>query len=365
MHGVDADRLENACKLLGDTVLDPAIWPLAMDEICRAAAATGAMLLQSDVRTADVPRTPSFDEPAEFYFRNGWHTRDSRAKHGVPLMLGGMSAVIDQDVMSAEQMRADAMYNECLLPNGFQWFAAVGFWANTALWALSIQRTPAEGPFEERDKRALAGVSRRLTEMATLSAAVGRSALSGATNTLNAVHQPAIAVDRLGFVLDANPAAEAMFDDCLHVKDRRLFVADARAKACLETLTDQLRVTPDTAALPCDPIVVRRKGQAPVIVRALPVHGAARNPFLGARALLTLAAVAPRPGPKPALLAKIFGLTPAEAKLASLMAEGLSPERAAEELKIARGTARNHLKAVFAKTATHRQGELVALLSRL
>jgi DNA-binding CsgD family transcriptional regulator len=47
------------------------------------------------------------------------------------------------------------------------------------------------------------------------------------------------------------------------------------------------------------------------------------------------------------------------------MAEGLSPERAAEELKIARGTARNHLKAVFAKTATHRQGELVALLSRL
>ena len=365
MHGVDVDRLEKACRLLGDTVLDPAIWPLAMDEICRAVAASGAMLLQSDVRTADVPRTPSFEEPTQFYFRNGWHTRDSRAKHGVPLMLGGMSVVIDQDVMSAEQMRADAMYNECLLPNGFQWFAAVGFWASTALWALSIQRTPAEGPFEERDKQALAGVSRRLTEVATLSAGVGRSALSGATNALNGVHQPAIAVDRLGFALDANPAAEAMFDDCLHIKDRKLFVADARAKACLETLTDQLRVTPDTAALPCDPIVVRRKGQAPVIVRVLPVHGAARNPFLGARALLTFAAVAPRPGPQPALLTKVFGLTPAEAKLASLVAEGLSPEQAAEELRISRETARNQLKAVFSKTTTHRQGELVALLGRL
>jgi DNA-binding CsgD family transcriptional regulator len=273
--------------------------------------------------------------------------------------------VIDQDVMSAEQMHADAMYNECLLPNGFQWFAAVGFWASTALWALSIQRTPAEGPFEERNKQALAGVSRRLTEVATLSAAVGRSALSGATNALNGLRQPAIAVDRLGFALDANPAAEAMFDDCLHIKDRKLFVADARAKACLETLTDQLRVTPDTAALPCDPIVVRRKGQAPVIVRVLPVHGAARNPFLGARALLTFAAVAPRPGPKPALLTKVFGLTPAEAKLASLVAEGLSPEQAAEELRISRETARNQLKAVFSKTTTHRQGELVALLGRL
>jgi DNA-binding CsgD family transcriptional regulator len=228
-----------------------------------------------------------------------------------------------------------------------------------------IQRTIAEGPFEERDKQAVAGVSPRLTEAATLAAAVGRSALSSATNALNAVRQPAIAINRRGLVLDANPAAEAMFDDCIYIKDRRLFVADAQAKACVERLTDRLRATSDTAVLPCDPIVVRRKGQAPVILRVLPVHGAARNPFLGARALLTLAAVAPRPGPKPALLAKIFGLTPAEAKLASLMAEGLSPERAAEELKIARGTARNHLKAVFAKTATHRQGELVALLSRL
>ena len=45
MHGVDVDRLEKACRLLGDTVLDPAIWPLAMDEICRAVAASGAMLL--------------------------------------------------------------------------------------------------------------------------------------------------------------------------------------------------------------------------------------------------------------------------------------------------------------------------------
>lgn len=365
MHEVDGDRLEKACKLLGDTVLDPAVWPLAMDEIARAVGASGAMLLQSDARTTDVPRTLSFEEPTQFYFRNGWHTRDSRAKRGVPLMLGGASVVIDQDVMSAAQMRADPMYNECLLPNGFQWFAALRCWAGSALWALSIQRTPAEGPFEERDKQALADVSRKLTEVATLSAAVGRSAISGATNALNAVRKPAIAIDRLGFVLDANPAAEAMFDDCLHIKDGRLFVADAQAKACLERLTDRIRVTPDTAVLPCEPILIRRKRQVPVIVRALPVHGAAQNPFLGARALLTFAAVAPRPGPKSALLAKIFGLTPAEAKLASLMAEGLSLEKAAEELKIARETARNQLKAVFAKTATHRQGELVALLSRL
>jgi DNA-binding CsgD family transcriptional regulator len=64
------------------------------------------------------------------------------------------------------------------------------------------------------------------------------------------------------------------------------------------------------------------------------------------------------------LLAAVFGLTPAEARLAAIMAEGRDPERAAEELGIARVTARNQLKAIFAKTDTHRQSELVAMLSR-
>jgi DNA-binding CsgD family transcriptional regulator len=60
-----------------------------------------------------------------------------------------------------------------------------------------------------------------------------------------------------------------------------------------------------------------------------------------------------------------FSLTPAEARLASLMASGMSLEDAAEKLTIARQTARTQLKAIFMKTGTHRQSQLVALLSRL
>lgn len=60
-----------------------------------------------------------------------------------------------------------------------------------------------------------------------------------------------------------------------------------------------------------------------------------------------------------------FGLTEAEARIAEGLRTGNSLVRAAEELGIAYETARNQLKAVFAKTDTHRQSELVALLSRL
>jgi hypothetical protein len=72
MQGVNADELERACGFLGDTVLDPEVWPLAMDGICRASGACEAALLQGDVRTPDIPRTASFDEQTQCYLRGGW-----------------------------------------------------------------------------------------------------------------------------------------------------------------------------------------------------------------------------------------------------------------------------------------------------
>jgi DNA-binding CsgD family transcriptional regulator len=111
--------------------------------------------------------------------------------------------------------------------------------------------------------------------------------------------------------------------------------------------------------------VVRRRDKRPVVIRILPIDGAARSPFLGARALLVFSDLCRKSGLQPDLLSQTFGLSPAEARLASLIATGISTELAAEELGLARETVRNQLKAVFSKTETHRQSELVALLSRL
>jgi DNA-binding CsgD family transcriptional regulator len=364
VYGMDSNWLEKACTRLGDAVIDPATWPAIMDEISAAVGATGAGLLQSDVRTPDIPRSAGVDEGFRAYFAEGWHASDIRAERGVPLAMAGERIIIDQDIVTAEEIKRLPFYTELLAPRGLGWFAAVTFRAGPAPWVMSIQRSHKEGPFEAYDKPTLVRLSRRLTEVASLSTAVGRMVLSGATDALNAVHQAAVAIDRFGFVLETNPAAEALFDDHLRIKDRRLVAFDAEARSALEKLYDRLRVTSDLVPLPCDPLVVRRRDKAPVILRILPVPPSARVPFLGARALVTLTAMERRPGPHAALLAGAFGLTPAESRLASIIAAGGNPERAAEELKIAKATARNHLKAIFAKTATRRQSELVALLSR-
>ena len=64
----------------------------------------------------------------------------------------------------------------------------------------------------------------------------------------------------------------------------------------------------------------------------------------------------------PALLAKLFGLTPAEAAFAVLLGDGLTLDEAAHELSIARNTARAPLRSIFAKTGVSRQTMLVRLI---
>ncbi|WP_156964728.1 helix-turn-helix transcriptional regulator [Methylocapsa aurea] len=144
--------------------------------------------------------------------------------------------------------------------------------------------------------------------------------------------------------------------------DRRVFVRDLEARTKLRLLIEQFKQPAPISPPPIEPIIVPRQDKLPVLLRAWPIDGAARWPSPDVRAVLTMNALGPRPGPPAAILAKAFGLTPAEAKLACIIARGAGPEIAAMELKISRETARNQLKSIFAKTDTHRQSELVALL---
>jgi DNA-binding CsgD family transcriptional regulator len=62
------------------------------------------------------------------------------------------------------------------------------------------------------------------------------------------------------------------------------------------------------------------------------------------------------------LLARLYGLTVAETRVAVALAQGKSPAEISADLRIKADTVRTNLKRVFAKTDTNRQAELVQLL---
>lgn len=63
-------------------------------------------------------------------------------------------------------------------------------------------------------------------------------------------------------------------------------------------------------------------------------------------------------------LRRAHGLTPAEARLAECLLDGLTLREAAQQLDLTYGTARTRLKVVFGKTGAHRQAELLTQLRR-
>ncbi len=69
--------------------------------------------------------------------------------------------------------------------------------------------------------------------------------------------------------------------------------------------------------------------------------------------------------PNPFMLQRMFGLTTAETRLALLLASGDLPVDVARKLHLSRTTVRSQLSALFAKTNTKRQAELVTLLTRI
>jgi len=58
----------------------------------------------------------------------------------------------------------------------------------------------------------------------------------------------------------------------------------------------------------------------------------------------------------------VFGLTPAETRLAEYLVAGKSLTEISEHLHLSRETIKSQLRSLFRKTGTHRQGELIALL---
>jgi DNA-binding CsgD family transcriptional regulator len=105
------------------------------------------------------------------------------------------------------------------------------------------------------------------------------------------------------------------------------------------------------------------RGRAPMVVHLLPLRREARDIFSGAFCLLFVTSVVARKAPQPTLLEVLFDLTPAEAKVASLIANGRPVAAIAQRQGVAENTVRIHLKSIFAKTGVHRQAELVNLLS--
>jgi DNA-binding CsgD family transcriptional regulator len=111
--------------------------------------------------------------------------------------------------------------------------------------------------------------------------------------------------------------------------------------------------------------VVRPSGRPDYLALPAPKMSGIADQALGRRQNVLFVAEADSAIDVMGALRKLFGLTPAEAKLAQALTHSRSLVEAADQLTISHETARTQLAAVFRKTSTRSQLELVRLVSRL
>jgi DNA-binding CsgD family transcriptional regulator len=178
-----------------------------------------------------------------------------------------------------------------------------------------------------------------------------------ATAALDLLHLGVIFTRADGTIVGANRSARRLLEsgDVLAAgADGRLRTRDAgQAAALRRCLLDGLSAS---AALS---LILDDGRSLTLLVRPLPAEAGA--PESG---LLAVFVCDPRVDLlAPAdLLGGLYGLTPAEARLASALARGRTLEDAARQFRASRNTIRTHLKRIFAKTETRRQSDLVRLL---
>ena len=177
--------------------------------------------------------------------------------------------------------------------------------------------------------------------------------------TLERMSCGGVILDASGQVLDLNPAARRLLARGRRSgSDQDLSPEEAREalKALLRASDTRFTMDQDTWA------VVTQEDRRQLVVHSRRLSEA-NEP--GPHTMVILIDLEQLPSPQPATLQRIFGLTPAEARLAIQIAHGDPLADIADAAHVSMATARKQLACVFTKTRTHRQAELVALLARV
>jgi DNA-binding CsgD family transcriptional regulator len=177
-----------------------------------------------------------------------------------------------------------------------------------------------------------------------------------------------IALARHARVVGMNAAAEAMIKTqrSLMMRHDTVTAVDETQQPQLNKLiADSVRTGDGLGTGAGGALQLRGKDSTPVPIVITPFRSERLFAECRPCALLFIVDPAAKPLTRKTLLQILYGLTPAESRLVSFLLEGLDLKIAAEHLRVTTGTARFMLKQVFHKTSTHRQSQLIRLLSSL
>jgi DNA-binding CsgD family transcriptional regulator len=274
---------------------------------------------------------------------------------------------VDHDVWTGEEIRADPYFQDFLRPRGVFFHAKARLHADRdERVTLTIKRRVEFGPYEPHEVAVLDSLLSEFQAAYRIAQRVLDSEASGMVRLIQD-HEPVFELDSWGRVLRQHGNGSRFG---LHVRAGQLVSTERLEQPALDrAVATASRSQPARGGLsgaqhPALVAITDARG-ARHFVQIIPVRGGARDVF---RATAAIAAIVGRQqGARfpVRVIRESFGLTAREAQVAALLVDGFNLTEITERLGLGIGTTRNHLKKVFEKSGTRRQGELIALLAKL
>lgn len=346
-----------------EAAANPLMWTQALDAVTAMFNLRGTLLPTDRFVKGMLPHSSGMQDVLAHFFEERWHEQDLRTQAALPYR-GYQGFMADQHLLSLKDIKGSDYYMGFARKAGVPWFAAavLNDEPGEGYIALSLQRTERQGSFRNSELVAMERLLPQLRNSVVLAKSLagmhGRSLLEG----LQMSGQPAILVAPSGKVVAVNDAAAGVLGSGITIAGGQLRAARPKDDTELRLQLDRAcREAPlIDARQPCAPVVIRT-GQRQILVRIAPIRRTGTDLFAFAGAIVMLTEISVRHAIPADLLRQVFGLTPREAAIAAAVCAGSSVSEIAGTFGISREAVRFHLKAIFAKTETHRQSELVAL----
>lgn len=366
---IDAEELSAVIGAIYDAALAPEHWSAVLDTSRRFIGGMSATIFAKDAASR-ISGIVHIDDNVDRDYGQSYFDRYERID---PQTGWNNLTDIDQpagllDLLDEDQIRDMHFYREWAQPAGI-----------VDVVMAPIERvggvTAIFGMFmHERDGMASAAVKERMRLLVphvrravSIGNVMDRGARQAASlrDAFDGLAAGLFLLDADGRVVHTNKAAAALLGEgALSLRDGRMAPADRAAR---QALADAVTATADRdAALQQGGTSLTLPGaDRDYLAHLLPLAAGTRHAageHFGAVAAMFVHPLRPDLQPTPEL-ARAFGLTPAEQRVLSAIANIGGVPETADTLGVAESTVKTHLQRLFDKTGTSRQADLVKLLA--
>jgi len=232
--------------------------------------------------------------------------------------------------------------------------------------AVTALRPIAQPDFDRQDVALLAELSPHLRRALLLHGKLLdlKRAVSTAGEILGTVDIALVGLDADGKVCFANGPAESILRSQrgILLENGRLTTRNPSHSADLDRLRKSAADSGN--GMPSSSLTVYHEGHS-LHLAFFPYRAGLQNAPSSMRVFVTITDPSAQPKSREQILSTLFGLAPAEVRIAMLLVGGMEPKEIAEHTRTTHNTVRFHLKVIYRKTKVSRQSQLVRLVSSL